>query len=498
MKVVMLMFDSLNRHMLPPYGCDWIHAPNFARLAQRTVTFDRSYVCSMPCMPARRDLHTARPNFMHRSWGPVEPWDDSIPQMLKEAGVSSHLITDHYHYLEDGGATYHNRYSTWECFRGQEGDPCYAMLDELPPIDAVGRNAMADDAFTRQDRINRGRMPDESDQPQSKTIAAGVDFINRNHDKDRWFLQIETFDPHEPFFTQRKYKDLYAEHYNRYRAAGGKIFDWPLYHFSDETPEQVEHLRYEYASLLSMCDAKLGDVLDAMDANNMWEDTMLIVCTDHGFLLGEHDCCAKIWMPFFEEVSHTPFFVWDPRSGRSNVRSDALVQPAVDIGPTVLEVFGLERTPDMRGHDLSKTLTDDSPVRKAGIFGVFGAQLNVTDGRYVYMRAPANEDNQPLFEHTLMPTSMRSRFSVDSLQDMTLAKPLSFTKGIQPLKIPTGRKLSSHPGLRQNLLYDVQADPHQQHPIEDAAIESRMTELLKETMAYNDAPPEQYDRLGLA
>src|SRR5438067_4263439 len=129
MKAVMVMFDSLNRHMLPNYGCDWTVAPNFQRLAKRTVTFDRSYVCSMPCMPARRDLHTGRPNFLHRSWGPIEPFDCSLPQLLKENGVYSHLASDHYHYWEDGGATYHSRYSSWEFFRGQEGDPWKGVVN---------------------------------------------------------------------------------------------------------------------------------------------------------------------------------------------------------------------------------------------------------------------------------------------------------------------------------------------------------------------------------
>ena len=78
MKAVVVMFDSLNRHLLSPYGCEWTHTPNFKRLAERTVTFDKSYVCSMPCMPARRDFHTGRPNFLHRSWGPLEPFDDSV------------------------------------------------------------------------------------------------------------------------------------------------------------------------------------------------------------------------------------------------------------------------------------------------------------------------------------------------------------------------------------------------------------------------------------
>ena len=42
MKAVVVMFDSLNRHLLSPYGCDWTHTPNFKRLAERTVTFDKS------------------------------------------------------------------------------------------------------------------------------------------------------------------------------------------------------------------------------------------------------------------------------------------------------------------------------------------------------------------------------------------------------------------------------------------------------------------------
>ena len=87
MKAIMIMFDSLNRHMLPPYGCEWIRAPSFERLARHAVTFENSYVGSMPCMPARRELHTGRYNFLHRSWGPLEPFDDSMPQILKENGV---------------------------------------------------------------------------------------------------------------------------------------------------------------------------------------------------------------------------------------------------------------------------------------------------------------------------------------------------------------------------------------------------------------------------
>jgi arylsulfatase A-like enzyme len=492
----MVMFDSLNRHMLPNYGCDWTHAPNFRRLGERTVTFNRSYVCSMPCMPARRDLHTGRPNFLHRSWGPLEPFDDSVPQMLGEAGVRTHLATDHYHYFQDGGATYHPRYNTWEFFRGQEGDAWKGQVADPTPPPSLGRNAAAN-AMTRQDWVNRGFMRREADQPQPQTFDAGLDFIRRNHQQDQWFLQLETFDPHEPFFTQGKYKDLYAAHYDQYRKAGGKHFDWPLYRLVQETPEEIEHLRYEYASLLSMCDAQLGRVLDMMDELDLWQDTMLIVWTDHGFMLGEKNCLAKIWMPFYEEVAHTPFFVWDPRCGACGVRRDALVQPSIDLGPTLLGFYGLPATKDMLGKDLAGTIASDAPVREAAIFGLHGAQVNVTDGRYVYMRSAAHADGQPLFNYTLMPTHMSERFSVQSLRKMEPGGPFSFTKECPVMKLPAPVRgvHGSAPGT--HLLYDLEADPTQQEPIQNEAVEGRMVDHLIHLMRQCDAPSEQFVRLGL-
>ncbi|MBW5404815.1 sulfatase, partial [Salmonella enterica subsp. enterica serovar Heidelberg] len=117
MKAIILLFDSLNKNYLPPYGDLLTKAPNFQRLAAHTATFDNSYVGSMPCMPARRELHTGRYNFLHREWGPLEPFDDSMPELLKKAGIYTHLISDHLHYWEDGGGNYHNRYSSWDVVR---------------------------------------------------------------------------------------------------------------------------------------------------------------------------------------------------------------------------------------------------------------------------------------------------------------------------------------------------------------------------------------------
>ena len=110
MKAIMVMYDTLCRNFLGPYGNDWVKTPSFNRLAENSVTFERNYVCSLPCMPARRDLHNSRVNFLQRDWGPLEPFDDSMPEELKKHGIYTALVSDHYHYWEDGGCTYHSRY----------------------------------------------------------------------------------------------------------------------------------------------------------------------------------------------------------------------------------------------------------------------------------------------------------------------------------------------------------------------------------------------------
>jgi arylsulfatase A-like enzyme len=485
MKAIMILFDTLNRRFLPPYGGEWVHAPNFRRLAQQAVTFDNCYAASMPCMPARRELHTGRYNFLHRSWGPLEPFDDSMPEILKNNGVYTHLVSDHHHYWEDGGATYHGRYNTWEFSRGQEGDAWKAHVVPDPPPDDLKQDKSP---TWKQDWINRAYMPGEADQPQSQTFANGLQFMHTNHQADNWFLQIEDFDPHEPFFTQQKYKDLYPHDYD------GPHFDWPDYTRVNQPPEVVEHMRMQYAALLSMCDHNLGKVLDVMDELDMWRDTMLIVCTDHGYLLGEHDWWAKNIQPWYNETVHTPLYIWDPRSRQQGERRDSLVQ-MIDFAPTLLEFFGVERPSDMQGAPLKETITHDGPLREAVLFGAHGGHVNVTDGRFVYMRACKTPENSPLYEYTLMPTHMRGHFGVEELQDIRLAEPFSFTKGCRTMQI--GARPWFNPFKLGSLLFDLKNDPAQEKPIVDETIERRMIRLLLDLMQANDAPPDQYERLGL-
>jgi arylsulfatase A-like enzyme len=502
MRTVFVLFDSLNRHMLNCYGGKSpVPTPNFDRLAQHTVTFDRHYVGSMPCMPARRDMLSGHLSFLHRSWGPMEPFDNAFPELLHKAGIYSHLVTDHFHYWEDGGATYHNRYDSYEFIRGQEGDPWKAVVEpDFEKLEGMYHERQFSKdlrSYQRHNVVNREYIREEQDFPSVQTFARALDFLETNKHADNWLLQLETFDPHEPFMAPERFRERFKTAWN------GPIRDWPNYGRVDELPEECEELRANYHALVAHCDALLGQLLDYFDANDLWKDTALVVSTDHGFLLGEHDFWAKNRMHMYEELVHIPLFVHDPRAPElAGTRSDALTQ-SVDMAKTFLDFFGVEPAPEMGGHSLL-SMRKGEQRREAVIFGYFGGAVNITDGHHSYHLFPEDLENQEIYQYTLMPTHIFEPFSVEELRSATLAAPFDFTKGVPLLKVPvTSRSPINNnygPGAlleKDTRLYDLDTDPRQQVPIRDEGVENRLRRLMAGLMTDNDAPPEAFARLCL-
>ena len=122
--VVVVLLDSLNRHMLGCYGGTEFDTPNLDRLAARSVRFTNHVTGSLPCMPARHDLLVGALDFPWRPWGSIEIWEDAVTRLLRrDAGVSTMLVSDHPHLFEAGGENYHNDFAAWDYVRGHEDDP---------------------------------------------------------------------------------------------------------------------------------------------------------------------------------------------------------------------------------------------------------------------------------------------------------------------------------------------------------------------------------------
>jgi arylsulfatase A-like enzyme len=438
---------------------------------------------------------------MHRSWGPLEPFDNSFPELLRRRGIYSHLVTDHYHYFEDGGGGYHQRYDTWDFVRGQEADPWHALV--APPLEEF-RNTYhpllidgeARGGHRLQNLINRKRLQRAEDFPAFRCFESGLEFLEENRDQDDWFLQIEAFDPHEPFHAPSRFRADYPTDYP------GPILDWPRYRQLVESSEEAAELRANYAAVVAMCDERLGTLLDYLDEHAMWNDTALVITTDHGLLLGEHDWWGKNRMPIYNEIAHLPLMIHHPAIGAAGTRRSALTQTP-DLMPTFLDMFGVAVPPEVTARSLLPLLAEDGAGHEAVLFGIFGGATNVTDGRYTCFCYPQDMTAPDLFEYTLLPLHATAPFSNDEFAGAELVGGFSFTKGYPLLRMPA-HPAGKRPPLQggafadtRSLLFDLAADPAQMQPITSDTVRAGLTAKMCRLMAESEAPPEAYARLGL-
>jgi arylsulfatase A-like enzyme len=481
-KTIFILMDSLNRHVLGIYGPTWVRTPNVDRLAARGTVFENHYCGSMPCMPARREMMTGRLNFLEAPWGPIEPFDDCLPEELRRRrGTYSHLITDHYHYWRPMGEGYHDLFDTWEFQRGQESDRWRPLVGDPDIPNFRGRN-------TRQFWVNRRWMDSERDEDYStpQCFMRAIEFLRNNHAADNWHLHLEVFDPHEPFACPRRYLEMYGDTWDR-----NYEFFWPNYAPVEEDPAAVEHVRRCYAGTLAMADAWLGRFLDVLDELGAWTDTAVILATDHGHLLGEHGYWAKNYQFDYRQLVHIPLIICAPQVAQGGRRQTALTA-TTDLMPTIMDLHGADLPPHVHGRSLRRVLECGGPHHDAVLYGYHGKDIGMTDGRYTYCRQPL--DGSFLYHYTAMP---RRYFHQREKLAAAETGPFLERAGGMPVyrvKVPSHRH---HGAPDYNLIYDLESDPGQERPIRDPALEARMASKMRDLLRRYDAPECQFVRVGL-
>jgi len=433
-------------------------------------------------MPARRDIFTGRTQFLERGWGGIEPFDITLPKELHKGGVFTHMTTDHYHYFEIGGENYCYLFNTWDFHRGQELDPWVSRVKQPEKEDRYGKQFA-------QYELNKTKFLTEADYPTSKTFVSACEWIEDNKGSDDFFLMVECFDPHEPFDSTDEYLALYGDDYK------GKEFNWSTYAPVTEPPDAVQHLENAYLANLTMTDKWLGKFIQSLKDNDMYDDTMIILTTDHGHLLGEHDFTGKNIMHAYNELAHIPLIVHLPKGEAAGTRSTALTQN-IDLMPTILRHHGLTIPDRVKGRDL---FDDSLPPREQVIYGWFGRAVNVYDGQYTYFKAPKDEGNQPLHMYCGIPTVLWNYlyFGEEHAETIEMGRYLPYTRyPVYRINIPAniGGDLEY---IMQSELYDITTDYAQMHPINDPAKEWEMCRKLIAGMKEAESPEEQFERLGL-
>jgi arylsulfatase A-like enzyme len=497
---IVILLDSLNRHMLGCYGGREFETPHLDAFAAGAVRFDRHVTGSLPCMPARHDILTGALDFLWRPWGSIEAWEDPITFPLRMAGVTTMLISDHPHLFETGGENYHTHFAGWEYLRGHESDPWKTRADPswigAPALPAkVGPLPHAYDT-------SRTHFREELDFPGPKTMQRACDWLEENAGHhDRFMLFVDEFDPHEPFDTPSPWANRYDEDWQ------GEQLIWPPYAigaiekgFINE--REARHIRANYGSKLSMIDHWLGRLLSMIDEKNLGDDTAVIICTDHGHYLGEKDLFGKPLVIQYEPLGHTPLMIRWP--GRGAGETNALTTN-VDLYATLADLFDVESGHRTHGESLIPLLTGEaSAVRDWAIGGIFGQWVQIDDGTRKYARA-AEGDGFPLS----MWSNRWSTMPVPALPQLRLPNPdrrakIDYMPGsdVPVIRQPftPGDALpfwAASPRIGDHHLYRYLDDPEENENRAREDESREMIELLRTALTSVEAPTEQFERLGL-
>ena len=302
-------------------------------------------------MPARRDMLTGRLNFLHRSWGPLEPFDNAFPELLHQAGIYSHLITDHFHYFEDGGATYHTRYDSYEFVRGQEGDRWKAMVqphwERLREMYHESQFSEQRRTYRTQNMINREFIREEKDFPSVQCFEHGLR-VPRPQPRGRRLAaaardrSTRTSRSTRPSASRRRSTPA-----GRARSATGRATAGSTN--CRRSARSCAPTTTRWWRSATTCSASCSTISTRTICGRTprWSLT-----TDHGFLLGEHDFWAKNRMNLYEEIVHIPLFAHDPRAParrRAHRRADA---DRSTSRRRFLDLFGVPVPVEMEGHSI--------------------------------------------------------------------------------------------------------------------------------------------------
>jgi arylsulfatase A-like enzyme len=493
--VIVILLDSLNRHMLGAYGGSEFATPNLDAFAGRSIRFENHFAGSLPCIPARHDLLCGSLDFLWRPWGSIEIWERPLTAYMRAGGITSMLISDHPHLFEVGGENYHTDFYAWDYERGHESDPWKTRPDDSwvgAPL--YGRQFMPYDN-------SRGYFKEEADFPGPRTMAAAARWIDENAGyHDRFFLLVDEFDPHEPFDTPEPYASMYDDSW------AGPHLIWPPYMkgavengvLSDREAHQV---RASYGAKLTMIDHWFGRVVEAIERNSLWDDTAVIVCTDHGHYLGEKDIWGKPGVPAYEPLGHIPLMIAWPgmvAGVRKNLTS------TVDIFATVADIFDILVEHRTHGESLVPLMKDQSvAAREFLLSGVWGREVHLIDGQYKYARAP-EADNAPLSlwsnRWSTMPIAARPEIRLPDPDDratldrMPGSRVPVIRQPFQPGDLLPYWAMGRFSG---NHLYDLKNDPEEDENLSASSLADDLADRLRSALLDLEAPADQLKRLGL-
>ncbi|WP_437206398.1 sulfatase [Planctomicrobium sp. SH664] len=365
--VLFIMADDLNCN-LGCYGDPLAVSPNIDRLAQHAVRFDRAY-CQYPvCNGSRSSMLSGTRTDTTGISNNATPTRANLaqhvflPQAFRNAGYRTVKFGKIYHAVLNSGDLFE--------------DP--ASWDEDLREDSSAKNPPEEQIRETYKKLSAIRLKCADEVAWDGKIARlAVKALNDLSAKDQpFFLAVGFRRPHTPYMSPDSYWDLFnPENLPGPVEPEGHVSLIPPSALKQNSPvtrrgideKDWRQIRQAYRAAIAYMDAQVGLLLDAVDKQNLWDNTIVVFVSDHGYHLGEH---GGLWHKgtLFEEATRVPYLVAAP-GGKKGVVSEALVE-LVDLYPTLTSLCGVPAPSSLEGSSFAPLLKDPELPWKTGAFTV--------------------------------------------------------------------------------------------------------------------------------
>ncbi len=387
--VLFIVCDDLNVQ-LSAAGYHRVPTPRLEAFGNESITFNRAY-CQYPvCGPSRASMLSG---LYPESTGVVSntadirdtrPGTVSLPQRFRDSGYWTAAVGKIFHNekMQPKDLAWHEYHMFQNDTHGLEVDARREFEAARGSIEKRENRKEWRAFLSAYSKQTRGQTPPgygptdledagHRDGKNARKVAAWLE-SGANGDKP-FFIACGIHKPHVPFLAPQKYFDQFPIEDIEYEPM--RRNDWAdipkkaashrYVAFGFEFEKEDDALRREYIQAYHACiafiDAQLGIVFDALKESGLWEDTIVVFTSDHGYHLGEHSMWGKVTL--FEECARVPMMMRVPGVTPAGTQSDALVEH-VDFYPTLLELCGLEAAGPLQGRSLTSLLEDPSGAGK--------------------------------------------------------------------------------------------------------------------------------------
>jgi arylsulfatase A-like enzyme len=206
---------------------------------------------------------------------------------------------------------------------------------------------------------NSGRGVNEEETCAARVFKEAANTLDEARLRQPFCLTVDCFDPHEPWSPPPKYVDMYRD--PGYR---GPNIGVTRYGFARNwTDAQLRHLHAIYAAEVTLTDVWLGHLLDRFLELGLDATTVILLLSDHGYLLGDRGYTGKVPSQLHPELAQVPFVIAHP-DRRAAGGTSSYFASTQDVGPTLLSMVGLDPPGWMEGTDLSPVLEGGDPAEQ--------------------------------------------------------------------------------------------------------------------------------------